>query len=456
MRHCFILSDLHLCEAVPEQGLWLKYRQKCHFPDEEFAQLVQEILHQNPQDEKEIVLNGDVFDFDAPVVMRGHVLFDDQPRDEATAITRLGQILDDHTVFLRAVGQALAGGCRVVFIAGNHDAQLVFPGVQAYLTARVRKEVLAHGVETEDRCLRQLLFRAWFYNTRDDVHVEHGHQYDWLCSFRVPTEPFTEEGTSIQPNMGSLTFRHLVTRMGYFNPYVDHSFLLSLPSYANHWARYYLFSRHSLVYAWVRGALMTFYTTIRTKSNAYADRIDRMIAQSTAEYQASAERMRAHIQLFATPSDEHVFRVVRELRLDRLLMILVGCTAGIAGWLMYGWRASVVACAVLGMSVLLYEWLAPKPSLEEICTLLDKRLRDVADIHRRKAVVFGHTHLPQEMWERGVFYGNSGTWSASFQDVECRKPVWDGRPLIWLRSVTGEVVRGGLYYWRHRALVKAK
>ncbi len=49
--------------------------------------------------------------------------------------------------------------------------------------------------------------------------------------------------------------RHLGGRMGYFNPNVDSTFLLSGPGYFAHWARYYLFSRRSLVVAWILGSV---------------------------------------------------------------------------------------------------------------------------------------------------------------------------------------------------------
>jgi hypothetical protein len=50
-------------------------------------------------------------------------------------------------------------------------------------------------------------------------------------------------------------------------------------------------------------------------------------------------------------------------------------------------------------------------------------------------VIFGHTHNPEGAWENGVFFGNTGSWSAAYHDIECTKPLFDERPLVWLRSV---------------------
>jgi hypothetical protein len=71
-------------------------------------------------------------------------------------------------------------------------------------------------------------------------------------------------------------------------------------------------------------------------------------------------------------------------------------------------------------------------------------------VHRARAVVFGHTHHPEGAWENGVFIGNSGSWSAAYRDLECTKPLYEGRPVIWLKSgVNGRPeLSGGLMIYR--------
>ncbi len=92
----------------------------------------------------------------------------------------------------------------------------------------------------------RVVFRAWFHKTPDGIIVEHGNQYDAYCSYRYPMVPFRRKPGEIRPTMGSLVCRLLVSRMGYFNPHVDSSFMLSAFGYLAHWARYYMFCRRSL------------------------------------------------------------------------------------------------------------------------------------------------------------------------------------------------------------------
>ena len=62
-------------------------------------------------------------------------------------------------------------------------------------------------------------------------------------------------------------------------------------------------------------------------------------------------------------------------------------------------------------------------------------------------MVFGHTHSPEGLWENGVFFGNTGSWSAAYRDVACKEPLYDERPLIWLTSDGGDLT-GGLSAWK--------
>ena len=68
--HTAIISDLHLCEAEPVNPrfpLWKKYKTKEFFYDhviEDFLKHIESIAHGQPI---ELILNGDIFDFDSVV-----------------------------------------------------------------------------------------------------------------------------------------------------------------------------------------------------------------------------------------------------------------------------------------------------------------------------------------------------------------------------------------------------
>jgi hypothetical protein len=249
MRHTVAISDIHLCEHEPESGLWMRYRQAPYAPDGEIAEMLDALRESVRGDELSLILNGDVFDFDAPRVVGTESVHHDLPRSAEHAVPTIEAILRDHAVFVAALGRVVADGHTVVFVSGNHDAQLTLPEVRRVVEARViaaAREARGRALEDDTPLAARVVFRSWFHRTPDGIVVEHGHQYDSYCSFRYPMSPFGRDPREIQPTMGSLVARHMSARMGYFNPHVDSSYMLSALGYLIHWARYYLFSRRSL------------------------------------------------------------------------------------------------------------------------------------------------------------------------------------------------------------------
>lgn len=450
MRHTVVISDIHLCQLERSTGLWMRYRQEPYGPDVEIGRMLTALLAEVGGDELVLVLNGDVFDFDAPRVVGDSSEFHDLPRTSEHTLPMLTAVLDDHPIVVRALGEVLAAGHSIVFIAGNHDVQLTLPELQHALSLRLVQAALssdrasgrAHGAA---KLAARVLFRSWFHRTEDGIVVEHGHQYDSYCSYRYPMAPFGKEPTTIQPTLGSLAARLLTSRMGFFNPHVDGSFMLSSVGYAKHWAECYLFSRHSLVVSWFVGAVRAVVELVRVREPESRARRRANIEAAAKETGAAFAQVVRHARLFAKPSEDALGRVLRELWLDRVLLLLVTLILA-AGWLLWARGPALAGVALVPALFLGYELLVPKPALDVTWKAVQRVARRVARIHRSRAVVFGHTHRPEGTWEAGVFFGNSGSWSAAYKDIACTQPIETSKPLVWLRSQGGALV-GGLTRW---------
>jgi hypothetical protein len=296
----------------------------------------------------------------------------------------------------------------------------------------------------------RVLFRAWFHRTEDGILIEHGHQYDSYCSYRYPVAPFGRAPGVIQPTVGSLTSRLLTSRMGFFNPHVDGSFMLSALGYFGHWVRRYMFSRHSLVVSWMLGSLRTMLELIRVRNTPDPARLEADIQEASRETGVPEDRVWAHALLFVPPAEERLGRVLRELWLDRLALVPVAALLALVGfWLAPGGHP--LLGAALGPALFVaYELFTPKPTLGDTWRSVQQRARQVAEIHGASAVIFGHTHQSHARWEGGVFHGNSGSWSAAFLDLACTRPLEPARPVIWLRNHGGRLV-GGMARWRDGA-----
>lgn len=445
MNHTVIISDIHLCELEKSDGLWMRYRQAPYCPDQELIAMLGELRRRVRGQRLSLVLNGDIFDLDAPRVVEGESQFHNLPRSAEHAVPMMAAILDDHPGVVQALGEVLADGHTVVLISGNHDVQMTLPEVRALLQGRLVEAARQAG--GGDGAEARVQFRAWFHRTEDGIVVEHGHQYDSYCSHRYPMAPFSDEPGVIQPTVGSLTARLLTSRMGFFNPHVESSFMLTAAGYAAHWARQYMLSKRSLLMPWLVGAVRTMAELLRVRQRPEEARHEASVAAAARETGVSEEQVRAHAALFERPAEENPARVLRELWLDRLAL------AGLAGalgatWLLFGSGAGAMAGAAVGPALFLgYEMSVPKPPLDETWVAVQRMARQVARVHGASAVIFGHTHHSEAVWEDGVFYGNSGSWSAAFRDLACTEPVEDSRPVLWLRSEDGQLA-GGMMRWR--------
>jgi UDP-2,3-diacylglucosamine pyrophosphatase LpxH len=447
MRHTVAISDIHLSEIERTDGLWMRYRQARYAPDRELMEMLDALCERVGGDELCLVLNGDVFDFDAPRVVDGESIFHDLPRDAGHAVPAIRAILDDHPDFVAALGRVLARGHEVVFVSGNHDVCMVIPEVRAVIADR-----LAEAAGTPDARAR-VVFRAWFHLTPDGILLEHGHQYDGYCAHRYPMAPFAPDSSEIQPTMGSLTTRSMVSRMGYFNPHVDDSYMLGALGYLTHWARYYLFSRRSLVFAYAKGALHTVWQLVRRRFPGSRARRRENVIAAARETGAPLAHVARHARLFAPPAEDRLDTVLREFWLDRIaLMGLCGLVAG--AFLLLARGPFLAGAAVAPALFITYQIASPKPTLDELWARVQRAAREVARVHKARAVVFGHTHRPDGSWEDGIFVGNTGNWSPAFKDVACTQPAHDGRPVVWLKSA-GEELSGGLVLWRDGAFVEA-
>lgn len=447
MKHTVVISDVHLAEVEPGNGLWMRYRQKAFSPTTELERMLDELRSRVSGQDLELVFNGDIFDLDAPRVIDQESRFHNNPRDVEHSLPALQAILHDHPEFVNAVGRVVADGHSVVFIAGNHDVPLALPELKHALRDAIVQAALQQGASASVVALRaQVCVQSWLHKTTDGIVIEHGHQYDPYCSYRYPSSPFHKSTNRIQPTMGSLATRLLASRMGFFNPHVDDSCMMSGPGYVLHWFRYYMFSRHSLIAAWFFGAIRVLKELIVHRDPGDHGRLREHIRAAARETGVSLKAIAKHVRLFARPAEDRLRIVLRILWLDRVLLFSGAAIIGmVLAFLLPGVWAAVGAFAPLVLAAC-YELSTPATQMQRVWESVMRCARHIAKVHRAKAVVFGHTHHSDATWEDGVFFGNSGSWSAAYRDIECTQLAFEHRPLIWLTSVQ-RTLSGGLVGW---------
>jgi hypothetical protein len=213
MKHTVVVSDLHLWEAVDGDGLWMRYRQRRYFPDRGLVALFERLAAQCEDGSLELVLNGDVFDFDIARPDGD----ESPPRDERTAVARMHSILDDHEAFLDGLVAVLARGHSVVFVAGNHDLPMVLTAVRLALRERIERALRRASLDdaTVRDCMDRVAHKGWFHRTRDGIHVEHGQQYDAYTSVPHPLWPVATRrpGDPADPRLAHDALPHRSARL---------------------------------------------------------------------------------------------------------------------------------------------------------------------------------------------------------------------------------------------------
>lgn len=438
-----VISDLHLCEAEPtnlKYPLWKKFKTRQFFFDDTFEIFLRHIEEKSAGQQIELILNGDIFDFDSvtaqPVDPIFHISWLEKhrglyPRSERSRF-KIDLILRDHASFVSSLREFVVRGHRVIFVMGNHDLELHFPEVQT----EVRRH-LGLPMELQD----QVRFVEWFYISNRDTLIEHGNQYDPYCVCEDPVNPFVRgyNFISLKLPFGNLACRYIMNGMGFFNPHVDSNYIMTLKEYLLFFFKYMARAQPGLVFTWFWGSVMTLLHSSFDRLAApirnplkIEDRVSYIAEKSNAE-----DRMVRELkELFVTPAASNPFLLAQELWLDRAFIIFV------AFFLIF--QLMVFARSVYELSffwafiplfALLPFFLFYSKSIASLVSSYkepdDRVLAMASAITHVNRIIFGHTHHTRHEIIGSVEHLNPGCWSPAFLDVECTKPL-DQKNFIWI------------------------
>ncbi len=325
--HTVVISDLHLSEAhEPEERrpLWMAYKRREHFVDEDFARFLEHIDEQS-DGPVELVLNGDIFDFDNVTQlpdderaqeMGGRVDWLARARglgsEEWMSVFKMECIIADHPVWFAALRGFIRKGHRAVFVIGNHDLELGWPSVKKLVRAALEVE------PTDER----VTFCAWFYLAEGDTYITHGHLYDPNCAGTDPIDPVIE--VHGRPRMripfGDLAGRYMLNGMGYFNPHASDNYIMSGWEYLQFFFRYMVRTQPLLVWSWFWSAVVTLFISLRDHWRpAMRDplRVEEKVASIAEASRATPSMVRKLAALNVPSSCTSPMWVLRELWLDR-------------------------------------------------------------------------------------------------------------------------------------------
>ncbi|MCO4760386.1 MAG: metallophosphoesterase [Myxococcales bacterium] len=436
-----VLSDMHLSDAEeldPARPHWKAYKRAEFFVDDDVSNLL-DWANERSQGPMELVLNGDIFDFDnitaVPDEPPADVNWLGEVRGLASeswmSVYKIERIIADHPVFFDALGRWVKHGHALVFVMGNHDLELHWPDVQHRILAAI-------GVGTEE----QVRFCDWFYVSESDTFISHGHQYDPYCSARSPIDPLisVHGRPRVQIPFGNLAERYMLNGMGYFNHHATSNYIMSLKEYVRFFVKYMLRTQPLLLWTWFWGAMVTLFVTLRDYLRP-SMRDPMLVEDKVAGVAARARvtpRVVRQLNALSVPSAAtDPMKVVRELWLDRGVLLLVMIWAAFQAVSYVNWVLPIsplwvlLPLALLTPVFLMYSFKV-KPQVFEAPLVNQKRSELIAKITGAHNCVMGHTHIPELRRIGPLTFANCGFWSPAFAEPECLTRIGT-QTFVWLR-----------------------
>lgn len=441
-RHTAVMSDLHLSDfepADPRRPGWRRFKSEAVSADDRLRALLRHLSMLADGRPVELVLAGDIFDFDTIVALPEAPPFAvswlERRRglapEEERSTWKMERILAHHPALVEDLRSFCAAGNTIVFIVGNHDLELHWPSVQARIRA-------ALAPPTPDA----LVFCEFFRLSGGDTLVMHGNQLDAYCVCHDPLHPFIEiDGRRrVRSPFGNLAGKLMLNGMGLFNPHVEASFIRPLGEYVTFFVRHLARTQPLVGWTWFWTACVTLWVSVREGLQpAWRDpaTLEARVRDAARRANASPRVLRALRDVHVHPAVYSPLRVARELWLDRAGLLLA--------LLLLGYQLVTAAHWAAGASLL---WVAPvfaallpfylayarscRSEVGDTERLLLDNVETLARIARVRRVVMGHTHRAG-LWRIGdVTFFNAGHWSPAFDDVECERPV-GLNGFVWIR-----------------------
>jgi len=431
-----LISDLHL-------GSHLKPRMRgesVHLAsriEEIFPRFLEHYMQEGRR--WQLVINGDFIDF-WNIELAGK-----QRRPaEQLAVARLHAVFDAHPGVEDALVRFLRAGHGIVFVTGNHDAELLYPAVRAAIVSRLCGGEVVDTSRTDPTSLSvlglgRIRFVRWFLREPGGAWIEHGHKFDASCATQAALSP-TRGGELVKTvaEVATRSFANLMPEIDYDAPDKFTAADYVRWAVARGW-RFVL--RVILLYLHTAGRILALWAgpgrVDKQGRRAHAERLAQVAANAGLQMSAlqaldemapppSATRLWGLLSITAL---DHVFVVVLAVLLGRL----VGGLAGVP------WVWLPIAAVV---SVLAFVRLRRRKRPRNVARDMLEVAAGVGEVTGVPLVLMGHSHRGTLERFGDVVYANSGSWLDGSHLVVHRDPDTQRFAEVELRSWrNGGVVR---------------
>jgi UDP-2,3-diacylglucosamine pyrophosphatase LpxH len=326
-------------------------------------------------------------------------------------VCKIDAIVRRHASVFRALGRFVAAGNALVIVRGNHDIELHWRAAQRALV----DAILAHEPARKRAQLRsQIELRPWFFAVDGLLYVEHGHEFDAMCSYGDPLAPTCQrDHRRIRWTPFSVLLRFVarptrgLSSAGY--GYVGMSAYVGLLLKLGLRGSFDIAGRYSRASYRLLGECVL---NARTAASLRTERARKGLARFALRSGVSEERLSHLCALYVPPAVQRIGLMLRKLYIDR---ILAGFSSALSlmlspiVWLQAGLISGLVSTGV-GALFLLYALIGSGTNQSPQATMQRSAAR-IATLFSARWVVMGHTHEPiLTPVSDSASYVNLGSW----------------------------------------------
>jgi UDP-2,3-diacylglucosamine pyrophosphatase LpxH len=435
-----ILSDVHLGNDLNDLARDHAGRERrSEQVDRDLANLLAHYRRTPPSGSRwRLVIAGDFIDFIGMTILPSDDIgqLDTEPSEEERehglgnaadhGRLKLRAVAARHRVVFQAIADFVAEGHALTVVHGNHDVEFHWDGVKQELKALLVGLALeARGGDAAfvDAFASRIEFAPWFYYAAGVAYVEHGHQYDTLCSTEHVMAPLSPLDPRRIARTFSDVFLRWVVRPTKGVPEYGHD-RLGLVDYVMMGLRMGLGGLVRLFARYMMGVFELFRlrrAQLTEAAQAVREEHERRMAAFAEKTRIGIEKLRALAALQVPPVTRSVPKILASVLLDKLALALASGML-LAGLLLFSWRAHhawswpLMAAVAVGwllvhrvLTARRKKWFGEKLDNDE--TLVE-RAGHLARMFPAAFVVMGHTHTPAmvPVAEGSATYVNVGSW----------------------------------------------
>jgi UDP-2,3-diacylglucosamine pyrophosphatase LpxH len=363
-------------------------------------------------------------------------------------VKKVHAIAARHPTVFAALANFLAAGNSLVVVRGNHDIELHWRRAQRALMDAIvhhapvaQREALAARVEI---C-------PWFYAVEGVLYVEHGHEFDPMCSYGDPLLPTClKDPRRIRDTPFSVLLRQVArpTRG------------LSSASYGYVGMSAYVFL---LLQLGVGGSLAIAVrygrACYRLVTECFARAVDggiRHVRRAEAQLKRFAKHTGVNPNklselraMYVKPAVQSLNFVMRSLYLDRIFAGLGAIGFALFALIAISWASLTTAglCALPALPLAAYALIGHHKNTAPTATMRRGAER-IAALFQARWVVMGHTHEPVlTSVSPSAKYVNLGSWGQDDPPDEQSETHQTSRTFLVIASEQGGAYRGALLRW---------